>query len=89
MDKEIKDVNISLQFQNDMLKKELYDKQLYINTIENELDILRSTSENTINLLKETIKTIQLESEKLKNNNQINSNNDNKSYLSYVYSIFK
>lgn len=86
MDKEIEDINVNSQYQNDILKKEIIQQNLYIAGLQNELNESENTInslKDTINTLKETINTIQTELENLKNNNK-----EEKSYFSYVYSIF-
>jgi chromosome segregation ATPase len=83
-------VNISLQYQNDTLKKQLQEKNAYIEILQKEYNELNSKKielnmkYNELNSQYNELNKKNIESNKIESN-KIESN----SYLNYMYSFFK
>lgn len=88
MDKQIEDINLNLLYQNDMLKKELMDKNHYIETLQNELNTIKNELGKLHNIAV-SIQKLREESEKLKTDKEEKTGKETKSYFSYLYSFLK
>jgi len=87
--KTIEDVNINLQYQNDLIKKELIEKIQYVNTLENEIENIKNKLKN----LEEELNTYKKQNKNIIEPNQPIQPNQpnvkNNSILNYIWNGFK
>ena len=81
----IQDVNLNLQYQNDSIKKELIEKNQYINILENENENLKNKYTQLETELTKLRESIELEKEKEKEKEFIK----NTTILNYIWNGFK
>lgn len=90
--KTIEDINLNLQYQNDLIKKELIEKIQYVNTLENEIENIKNKLKNLeeeLNTYKKQNKNIIEPIEPIEPIQSIQPIVKNNSILNYIWNGFK